>query len=708
MIRSLIIFSILSFSGAYAHAQNALNFDGSNDFVQTTSPGVTGSSNRTFEAWINVDANHTGNSCILDYGRNAVGSRNTFLVSGTNQLGFISGGTNANLFSSANAVPTNQWVHVAFVLNNSTGYLYVNGSQVTSGNLSTVNTPSTSITNIRIGQRVSGGSIPFDGSIDELRVWNVVRTASELSTNSSAEFCTQDSRLVAYHKFNHGTAAGTNTGVTSSTDYSSNNNNGTLNNFSLTGSGSNWVAGRTLTRSTQFGNDTISSCNSYTGPSGNQNWTSSGQFTDTILSQMGCDSVVTVSLTIRDTTHGYISASACSSYTSPSGNFVWTTSGIHTDTLVNSNSCDSILFVDLSINQSFVFIMETACDNYTSPSGNYLWSTTGVYEDTLTNSFGCDSVVRIGLTILNNFSQISETSCATYTSPSGNYNWSVDGTYYDTLSNSFGCDSVLEILLDITGPSSANLNISRCVDYTSPSGAYTWNQTGVYQDTIVNNAGCDSVLTIDLVIGFSSSTQNVVSCDSFRIPGSGMLVTMSGTYPDSLIGSNGCDSVINYQVTIDSIDNSIQRNVDQLEALQAGANYQWFSCIDGVLDTIVLDTARVFEPNENGAFACVISDGSCVDTSECFDVNWLGQVNQIQEKPISLFPNPNQGSFQIKIPGTHHLASLEVINVHGQIVFSSSEIKGELIQLDLKLKPGLYSLRLLSSDYVSFKEFVVE
>lgn len=42
---------------------------------------------------------------------------------------------------------------------------------------------------------------------------------------------------------------------------------------------------------------------------------------------------------------------ACNSYTSPSGNYVWTSSGTYTDTLVNDNTCeeDSILYINLVI-----------------------------------------------------------------------------------------------------------------------------------------------------------------------------------------------------------------------------------------------------------------------------------------------------------------------------------------------------------------------
>ena len=153
---------------SWSSAQNALNFDDTNDFVQTTSPGVLGSANRTFEAWVFVSSSApSSNLAILDYGLNAVGSRNTFSISGSRQVIFISGGTNANISTTANAVPVNLWTHVAFVLDNGTGYLYINGIQKGTGSLTTVNTPSNN-QNIIVGQRVSGGSIPFEESIDEV------------------------------------------------------------------------------------------------------------------------------------------------------------------------------------------------------------------------------------------------------------------------------------------------------------------------------------------------------------------------------------------------------------------------------------------------------------------------------------------------------------------------------------------------------------
>ncbi len=280
-------------------AQNALHFDGVDDNVTTTYPGVLGTANRTFEAWIYISSSPSANMAILDYGLNAVGSRNTFLVTPSNKLSFISGGTNANISSSINAVALGQWTHVAFVLNNGTGYLYANGIQVGTGLLTTVNTPSGS-GDLIIGQRVTGGNTPFEGKIDEVRIWDVALTPAQLLANMNTEFCGNEAGLQAYYKFNQGTAGGTNTGLTAAPDRSGNGYNGTLQNFALTGSTSNWVAGASITVKGNSSSITLTktACNSYLSPAGNT-YDSTGTYVDTLMGSGGCDSIITINLTVN-------------------------------------------------------------------------------------------------------------------------------------------------------------------------------------------------------------------------------------------------------------------------------------------------------------------------------------------------------------------------------------------------------------------------
>jgi len=99
-------------------------------------------------------------------------------------------------------------------------------------------------------------------------------------------------------------------------------------------------------------------------------------------------------------TSSSVTLNACNSYTSPSNNYTWTTSGTYQDTLTNASGCDSVLTINLTINNSSSnSINVSACNSYTSPSNNYTWTTSGTYQDTLTNANGCDSVITINLTI---------------------------------------------------------------------------------------------------------------------------------------------------------------------------------------------------------------------------------------------------------------------------------------------------------------------
>jgi len=100
---------------------------------------------------------------------------------------------------------------------------------------------------------------------------------------------------VAYYKANQGVAAGNNSSLTTLNDAVAN-QNGTLYNFGLTGSSSNWVAGAPL----PGGKDTTltaSACVSFTDPLGST-YTSSGTYTYAYPMSNGCDSTIHLQLTI--------------------------------------------------------------------------------------------------------------------------------------------------------------------------------------------------------------------------------------------------------------------------------------------------------------------------------------------------------------------------------------------------------------------------
>ena len=303
MYKILLLTVFLLGIQSFSYTQNALAFDGIDDYVQTDYMGVFGPSDRTFEAWIYIDLDApSSNMAIFDYGLNVVGGRNTFIATGSGILRFISGGTNANITTSPNIVPVGEWAHVAFVLKDAKGYLYVNGISVTTGDLSTVNTPAFSEA-VKIGERVEGGSIPFHGKIDEVRIWEEARSQDQIQASMMTALCTPPSSLGLYMPLNEGDAEGDNSGVQTAEDLGLWSYTGTLNNFSLFGASSNWVAGvDDLADGSSMASLEVVACNSYYWEANGLDYDASGVY-EVILEGAnvnGCDSIITLELTIDE------------------------------------------------------------------------------------------------------------------------------------------------------------------------------------------------------------------------------------------------------------------------------------------------------------------------------------------------------------------------------------------------------------------------
>lgn len=109
---------------------------------------------------------------------------------------------------------------------------------------------------------------------------------------------------------------------------------------------------------------------------------------------------LTVTWATSCVTTSSINVSACQTYTVPSGDETYITSGIYHDTIPNAVLCDSIITINLTIkNNTTSTISPTACGSYTVPSGDETYFTGGTYHDTIPNAVNCDSIITINLTL---------------------------------------------------------------------------------------------------------------------------------------------------------------------------------------------------------------------------------------------------------------------------------------------------------------------
>lgn len=302
----LLSIALVAISLQAAAQSNALHFDGIDDHVTTPFIGPGGDSARTVEAWIRTTANADPNNggiqkVILDWGNMATGARFTFNLLFSNGLRIEVQGSG---LSSTTPLNDGLWHHVAAVydptLATNRFKLYVDGVLDTAANLPTPVFTS-SFNTMRIGRRLDNIHY-FQGDIDEVRCWNVALSATDIQNSYNREFCSPPVGLVAYYKFNSGLAGGSNFQETTAFEEVSG-NHGSLENFALFGTTSNWVSGAVSSPLTTTDTIQITACKSYTSLGGAV-LNASATITDTLLNASGCDSIVVqeVDITQVDTT----------------------------------------------------------------------------------------------------------------------------------------------------------------------------------------------------------------------------------------------------------------------------------------------------------------------------------------------------------------------------------------------------------------------
>ncbi len=234
----------------------------------------------------------------------------------------------------------------------------------------------------------------------------------------------------------------------------------------------------------------------------------------------------------------------CGSYTWQNG-MTYSTSGTYYDTLTNVVGCDSVVTLHLTVNSSNTGdTTAVSCDIFDWYGTTY--TSSGDYLHTFTNANGCDSVVTLHLTVSStNTGDTTAVSCDSFDWYGTTYTSS--GDYTQTFTSANGCDSMVTLHLTVNYSNTGDTTAVSCDIFDWYETTYT--TSGEYTHTFTNANGCDSVVTLHLTVNYSNAGDTTaVSCDSFDW--NGTTFTSSGDYTHTLTNSQGCDSLVTLHLMI--------------------------------------------------------------------------------------------------------------------------------------------------------------
>lgn len=697
----------------YSFAQRgALDFDGIDDYILVTSTTkLNGPSNITLETWLYVTDFNT--SPCADCAPIIWNQQKSYRFgTGNTQHVYVSllNGTSAVTLTSAGTISAKAWHHIAATFNGTKLKLYIDGTATDSASYSSFAiTYGSTTSDVWIADPNTG----YGGILEETRIWDYERTASQIKEGTYKHYPSTETGLILQYSYEDGTPYANNTSVTKIADNTSNKINGVPYNFKMKDSTSNFVLGKSYCDTTVYGKFSVSSCVKYTLPSKKRIVTTSGDYQDTIISYRGCDSVMTIKVTILKPSAASVYISGCDSVKNPITKKYHKFSGKYVSTIFNSVGCDSVISFYITIyKKSKTSLSYDACDFVKLSNGKKV-TNSGVYVDTLTNYRGCDSLVEHTVNIRkSSFAKVTLKMCVFVICPTNpTLIFSKPGIYYDTIINKVNCDSVIEYTV-LSSSTYGVINAVSCATYKSPSGKYNWSVSGTYYDTLfyLNHNNCDSFITINLtILSPSKQTLNISECRSYKVPSGTKIVTTSGVFNDVIKSKNGCDSIqYTLNVNIARANTNYTRAGNTLTAVSSvsGATFKWLDCNNNYA-AIAGETSKSFTPTKAGMYALAVSENTCTDTSNCFNFTMAG-VKEMKLNTVSISPNPSKGIISIQSSLILHNVKITIVNNLGEnmkILETEKLTKGNF---EANLPPALYLIRIESKEGYMIKYIMFE
>ncbi len=401
-------------------------------------------------------------------------------------------------------------------------------------------------------------------------------------------------------------------------------------------------------------------------------------------------------------TSSEMKVSSCGSYTI--NGFTYTKSGYYQVLLTNYKGCDSIVKLDLTIKDTsmkFIQVFQGNCNPYVLNGQSY--SKGGVYYQKQTNYLGCDSTIVLSLHVPEDTIHLNVNSCDSFVI--GGQTYKTSGKYELSYTNRFGCDSTILLNLKVATSDSSKVIFKVC-DNNLPFkyNGQQYTQAGQYKQLTTTYDGCDSVINITLIVNPTWSNTIKVSDCKPRVF-NGQVYTTSGLYYSNFVSYLNCDSTVVLDFTRQFIDVKVIKSGKKLTAVSDSCTYQWIDCngtdIQGA-------NSKVFTATSPGQYAVRIGKYGCDSTSACIEVKNTNIEMESGLDYISVYPNPNTGVFQISRTIADEALIIEIYDGIGQLVYSG-HLKGNTMDVNLQgMSKGIYWIRINSKTHTRLISILIE
>lgn len=317
-------------------------------------------------------------------------------------------------------------------------------------------------------------------------------------------------------------------------------------------------------------------CKGETYMFGDEILTQSGIYQNQLVSSVGCDSIVTLILTVSTPFYKTEQTTICEGSQFEWHGKVLDHEGYFYDSSYTSTGCDSIYCIHVTTVEPF-FQQDTAviCDK----QAPYFWHgqnyyTSGIYQHKYNGRTGCDSIYELNLTVQESyFGEKRIDFCQSDgVSHRGGERFYTSRIILDTMPTFHGCDSIIKFVY-VAHPSYR----FESVGTINPGGSYLWRgrtltQAGYYEDQDTTMFGCDSTYVLRLVENLQYAFYDTVRiCDS-ELPYEwhDQLISTPGAHVAPYLTKTGADSIYNLELII------WQTKLTEIkDSMCTGDTYRW-------------------------------------------------------------------------------------------------------------------------------------